>query len=40
MTSRDEETTIGSMGGDEMSDDGAGLKSIWLGKDGKSRAEE
>jgi hypothetical protein len=40
VTSRDEETMIGSVGGDEMSDDGAGLESIRLGKDGKSRAEE
>lgn len=40
MTARDEETMIGSVGRDEMSDDGAGLNSIWLGEDRKSMAEK
>ncbi|KAH8636852.1 hypothetical protein IG631_08687 [Alternaria alternata] len=40
MTARDEETMIESVGGNEMSDDGASLKSIRLGEDGKSRAEK
>ena len=40
VTSRDEETMIESVGGDEMSDDGAGLKSIRLGEDGKFSVEK
>jgi hypothetical protein len=40
VTSRDEETMIESVGGDEMSDDGADLKSIRLGEDGKFSAEK
>ena len=40
VTSRDEETMIELVGGDEISDDGAGLKSIRLGEDGKSSAEK
>lgn len=40
ITSRDEETMIGSVGGDEMSDGGVGLNSVRLGEDGDSRAEK
>jgi hypothetical protein len=40
MTAIDEETMIESVSGDEMSDDGAGLNSIWLGEDRKSMAEK